>query len=147
MYKNIKGKFSYWIYILRWKILHRIIGENVSRVFKASFNRDNLYYEVRPKVDIDKEIIKILANNKGKSGIVYCLSRKKVEDKIYKLNTSGAFARFDAYTDRLDRMEAEVEINRAVEDKALEAKFRELEQQNKVNSALSALKEKLKNED
>src|SRR5438270_894342 len=47
-------------------------------VFKASFNRANLYYEVRPKVDVIKEIIRFVKQNMGKSGIVYCLSRKKV---------------------------------------------------------------------
>ena len=49
--------------------------------FKSSFNRPNLYYEVRPKTkDIDKQIIKFIKQNSGKSGIVYCLSRKKVEE-------------------------------------------------------------------
>jgi ATP-dependent DNA helicase RecQ len=50
-------------------------------VFKSSFNRSNLYYEVRQKGnDIDREIIKYIRNNEGKSGIIYCLSRKKVEE-------------------------------------------------------------------
>ena len=49
-------------------------------VFKASFNRPNLYYEVRPKVDVMKEIIKFVKHHSGKSGIIYCLSRKKVEE-------------------------------------------------------------------
>ncbi len=49
--------------------------------FKSSFNRPNLYYEVRPKnKDVDKEIIKYIKSNPGKSGIIYCLSRKKVEE-------------------------------------------------------------------
>ncbi|MCQ2131877.1 MAG: DNA helicase RecQ [Bacteroidaceae bacterium] len=49
--------------------------------FKASFNRPNLYYEVRQKTkDIDKDIVKFIKSNPGKSGIIYCLSRKKVED-------------------------------------------------------------------
>jgi ATP-dependent DNA helicase RecQ len=48
--------------------------------FKSSFNRPNLYYEVRSKQDITKEIIKYIKNNAGKSGIIYCLSRKKVEE-------------------------------------------------------------------
>ena len=49
--------------------------------FKSSFNRSNLYYEVRPKgLDIDREIIKYIKNHEGKSGIIYCLSRKKVEE-------------------------------------------------------------------
>ncbi len=49
--------------------------------FKSSFNRPNLYYEVRPKTkDVDKEVIKFIKQNEGKSGIIYCLSRKKVEE-------------------------------------------------------------------
>lgn len=49
--------------------------------FKSSFNRPNLYYEVRPKTkDIDKQIVKFIRQNAGKSGIIYCLSRKKVEE-------------------------------------------------------------------
>ena len=49
--------------------------------FKSSFNRPNLYYEVRPKtVDVDKDIIKFIKQHPGKSGIIYCLSRKKVEE-------------------------------------------------------------------
>ena len=52
-----------------------------ARQFKSSFNRPNLYYEVRPKgSDIDKQIIMFIMQNKGKSGIIYCLSRKKVEE-------------------------------------------------------------------
>jgi ATP-dependent DNA helicase RecQ len=58
-------------------------------VFKASFNRPNLYYEVRPKVDVMKEIIKFIKNHSGKSGIVYCLSRKKVEEVAQNLNVNG----------------------------------------------------------
>ena len=49
-------------------------------VFKMSFNRDNLYYEVRPKRDVEKQIIKFIKERPGKSGIIYCLSRKKVEE-------------------------------------------------------------------
>ena len=49
--------------------------------FKSSFNRPNLYYEVRPKTkDIDKDIVRFIKQHPGKSGIIYCLSRKKVED-------------------------------------------------------------------
>ncbi|MFY9115631.1 MAG: DNA helicase RecQ [Bacteroidales bacterium] len=51
-----------------------------ARVFKTSFNRPNLYYEIRPKVNINRELIKFIKQHKGKSGIVYCLSRKKVEE-------------------------------------------------------------------
>ena len=49
-------------------------------VFKSSFNRKNLYYEVRPKVEVKKQLIKFIREHKGKSGIIYCLSRKKVEE-------------------------------------------------------------------
>ncbi len=52
-----------------------------AKEFKSSFNRPNLYYEVRPKAkDIDKQIVKFIMQNSGKSGIIYCLSRKKVEE-------------------------------------------------------------------
>ena len=52
-----------------------------AKVFKSSFNRPNLYYEVRPKTsNIDKDIIKYIKSQEGKSGIIYCLSRKKVEE-------------------------------------------------------------------
>lgn len=60
-----------------------------ARIFKSSFNRPNLYYEIRPKVNIDKEIIKFIKSNKGKSGIIYCLSRKKVEDVAELLVVNG----------------------------------------------------------
>lgn len=57
-----------------------------SKDFKSSFNRPNLYYEVRPKTaDIDKEIVKFIVANSGKSGIIYCLSRKRVELLAEKL--------------------------------------------------------------
>lgn len=49
-------------------------------VFLSSFNRKNLYYEIRPKVHVKKQLIKFIKDNKGKSGIIYCLSRKKVEE-------------------------------------------------------------------
>ena len=65
------------------KVQHDIqknLGMLDAQVFKASFNRPNLYYEVRQKVNTEKEIIKYIKNNPGKSGIIYCLSRKKVED-------------------------------------------------------------------
>ena len=52
-----------------------------AKEFKSSFNRPNLYYEVRPKTrDIDKDIVRFIKQHEGKSGIIYCLSRKKVED-------------------------------------------------------------------
>ena len=60
-----------------------------SVIFKTSFNRANLYYEVRPKQNAKKQLIKFVSQNKGKSGIVYCLSRKKVEEIAELLNVNG----------------------------------------------------------
>lgn len=60
-----------------------------AKVFKASFNRPNLYYEVRPKIDVNKEVIRYVKQNEGKSGIVYCLSRKKVEEIAELLSLNG----------------------------------------------------------
>ncbi len=60
-----------------------------AKVFKASFNRDNLFYEVRPKREVEKEIIKFVKQRPGKSGIVYCLSRKKVEELAEVLQVNG----------------------------------------------------------
>lgn len=60
-----------------------------ARLFKASFNRDNLYYEVRPKREIEKDIIKYIRTQAGKSGIIYCLSRKKVEQLAELLRVNG----------------------------------------------------------
>ena len=57
--------------------------------FKSSFNRPNLYYEVKSKQDVTKEIIKYIKNNAGKSGIIYCLSRKKVEEMAEILKVNG----------------------------------------------------------
>ena len=58
-------------------------------VFKSSFNRPNLYYEVRDKVDTEKDIIRFIRQNPGKSGIIYCLSRKKVEELAQVLSING----------------------------------------------------------
>jgi ATP-dependent DNA helicase RecQ len=58
-------------------------------VFKSSFNRENLYYEIRPKVDVEKEIIRYIRSKQGKSGIIYCLSRKKVEELSELLQLNG----------------------------------------------------------
>lgn len=75
------------------KVQHDIqknLGMLDATVFKSSFNRPNLYYEVRPKgADIDREIIKYIKANEGKSGIVYCLSRKKVEEFADILKANG----------------------------------------------------------
>ncbi|WP_321481269.1 DNA helicase RecQ [uncultured Bacteroides sp.] len=79
------------------KVLHDIqknLGMVDSKVFKSSFNRPNLYYEVRPKtVNIDRDIIKFIKNNTDKSGIIYCLSRKKVEELAEILQANGINAR------------------------------------------------------
>lgn len=74
------------------KVRHDIqknLGMTDAKVFKASFNRSNLYYEVRPKRDVQKEIIKFIRKFEGKSGVVYCLSRKKVEEIAEALNVNG----------------------------------------------------------
>ncbi len=61
-----------------------------AKVFKSSFNRPNLYYEIRQKTkDIDKEIIKFIRSQEGKSGVIYCLSRKKVDELAEVLNLNG----------------------------------------------------------
>ena len=61
-------------------------------LFKSSFNRDNLYYEIRPKRQVEKEIIKYIRTREGKSGIIYCLSRKKVEELAELLQVNGVNA-------------------------------------------------------
>lgn len=75
------------------KVQHDIqknLGMQNAQVFKSSFNRANLYYEVRPKTkNVDKDIIKYIKNNEGKSGIIYCLSRKKVEELAETLKVNG----------------------------------------------------------
>ena len=65
------------------------LGMMDANVFKASFNRANLYYEVRPKKNVTAEIIKFVRSKNGKSGIVYCLSRKKVEEIAESLKVNG----------------------------------------------------------
>jgi ATP-dependent DNA helicase RecQ len=60
-----------------------------ARLFKASFNRDNLYYEVRPKKEVEKEMVRFIRQHQGKSGIIYCLSRKKVEELAEVLRVNG----------------------------------------------------------
>lgn len=69
--------------------IQKNLGMMDARLFKASFNRPNLYYEVRPKVEVLKEIIKFVKHHSGKSGIIYCLSRKKVEEVASTLNVNG----------------------------------------------------------
>jgi|TARA_Y100000385_G_scaffold287758_1_gene352691 ATP-dependent DNA helicase RecQ len=67
----------------------KTLGMEEPQVFLSSFNRSNLYYEVRPKRDIDRDITKLLQANKGRSAIVYCLSRQKVEDLAEQLQVNG----------------------------------------------------------
>ncbi|MBR5384591.1 MAG: DNA helicase RecQ [Bacteroidales bacterium] len=62
---------------------------NDATVFKSSFNRPNLYYEIRDKVDTEKDIIRFIRQNPDKSGIIYCLSRKKVEELAHLLSING----------------------------------------------------------
>lgn len=74
------------------KVQHDIqknLGILNARVFKASFNRANLYYEVRPKVKPENQIIRFIKDNPLKSGIIYCLSRKKVEELAETLKING----------------------------------------------------------
>jgi ATP-dependent DNA helicase RecQ len=69
------------------------LGVTDANTFKASFNRPNLYYEVRPKTaNVDADIIRFVKQNEGKSGIVYCLSRKKVEELAQTLQVNGVSA-------------------------------------------------------
>ncbi|MFO7369664.1 MAG: DNA helicase RecQ [Bacteroidales bacterium] len=74
------------------KVQHDIqknLGMLSAHVFKSSFRRHNLYYEVRPKKNVAKEIIRYIKSNHGKSGIIYCLSRKKVEELAETLQVNG----------------------------------------------------------
>ena len=74
------------------KVQHDIqknLGMLDAVLFKSSFNRNNLYYEVRAKQNVIKEIIKYAKQNQGKSGIIYCLSRKKVEEVAEALKVNG----------------------------------------------------------
>ena len=89
------------------KVQHDIqknLGMNDAAVFKSSFNRPNLYYEIRPKTSsIDHDIIRFIKQNSGKSGIIYCLSRKKVEElaellQVNKIKALAYHAGMDATT-------------------------------------------------
>ena len=72
--------------------IQKNLGMTDANVFKSSFNRPNLFYEVRPKVDVEKEIIKFIKARAGQSGIIYCLSRKKVEELAEFLKVNGISA-------------------------------------------------------
>lgn len=78
------------------KVQHDIqknLGMNNAQVFKSSFNRPNLYYEIRPKTsNVDRDIIRFVKDNAGKSGIIYCLSRKKVEELAEMLRVNDVKA-------------------------------------------------------
>ena len=69
--------------------IQKNLGMMDAKVFKSSFNRPNLYYELRPKNDVNRDIIKYIKQNPGKSGIIYCLSRKKVEELAELLVANG----------------------------------------------------------
>ena len=69
--------------------IQKNLGMSDASVFKSSFNRPNLYYEIRPKRNVDHDIIRFIKQNEGKSGIIYCLSRKKVEELTELLVANG----------------------------------------------------------
>ena len=69
--------------------IQKNLGMSDASVFKSSFNRPHLYYEIRPKGDVDRDIIRFIKQNEGKSGIIYCLSRKKVEELTELLVANG----------------------------------------------------------
>jgi ATP-dependent DNA helicase RecQ len=72
--------------------IQKNLGMTKADVYKSSFNRSNLYYEIRPKQNVIKEVIKYIKSQHGKSGIVYCLSRKKVEELAETLRVNGVKA-------------------------------------------------------
>lgn len=83
--------------------IQKNLAMNDAKVFKDSFNRPNLYYEVRAKADAMKQVIRYIKENEGKSGIIYCLSRKRVEEIAETLQVNGIkalpyHAGFDANT-------------------------------------------------
>lgn len=73
--------------------IQKNLGMSDASVFKSSFNRTNLYYEIRPKRDVDREIIRFIKLKEHRSGIIYCLSRKKVEELTELLVANGIKAR------------------------------------------------------
>ena len=73
--------------------IQKNLGMSDASVFKSSFNRANLYYEIRPKRNVDRDIIRFIKQNEGKSGIIYCLSRKKVEELTELLLANGIKAK------------------------------------------------------
>lgn len=92
--------------------IKKSLGIVDAKEFKSSFNRPNLYYEVRPKTkDVDKEIIRFVKHNEGKSGIIYCLARKKVEElaAILRANDIKAAA-YHAGLDSVTRSQTQDEF-------------------------------------
>ena len=73
--------------------IQKNLGMSEASTFKSSFNRDNLYYEIRAKHDVDRDIIRFIKQRDSKSGIIYCLSRKKVEELTELLTANGIKAR------------------------------------------------------
>ncbi|MDR3273640.1 MAG: DNA helicase RecQ [Flavobacteriaceae bacterium] len=69
--------------------IQKTLGMMDAQVYKSSFNRPNLFYEVRSKINPEKQIIRYIKENHGKAGIIYCLSRKKVEDLAELLKVNG----------------------------------------------------------
>ena len=69
--------------------IQKTLGMKNAGIFKSSFNRDNLYYEVRPKQDVEKQIVQYVKQHEGKSGVIYCLSRKMVEKIAELLQVNG----------------------------------------------------------
>ena len=89
--------------------IKKSLGILAAKDYKSSFNRPNLYYEIRPKTaQVDKDVIKFIKQNQGKSGIIYCLSRKKVEDltEVLRANNINAAA-YHAGMDTKDRSETQ----------------------------------------
>ncbi len=72
--------------------IQRNLNMDDATLYKSSFNRTNLYYEIRQKKDIDKQIIRYIKQNHGKAGIIYCLSRKRVEEIAHLLVVNGVKA-------------------------------------------------------
>jgi ATP-dependent DNA helicase RecQ len=69
--------------------IQKTLGMKEANLFKSSFNRDNLYYEVRPKQEVEKQIVQYIKQHEGKSGVIYCLSRKMVEKFASLLQVNG----------------------------------------------------------
>ncbi len=73
--------------------IQKNLGMSEASLFKSSFNRENLYYDIRPKHNVDHDIIRFIKQREGKSGIIYCLSRKKVEELAALLEANGIKSR------------------------------------------------------